>query len=445
LVESCYKNDNDDFNGNAAGSNTPESSKNESLLASKGNGNDQQAVKKSKQGKYMGFQPTTCDHCGVLYEKRRELVAHINSEHADKLLQCPSCPKKFALADSIKAHSKGCHAKEVYTCRWCDMKFRTPRRLQRHIGIEHLEKSIIGSKTKHYNCTLCGKTFRAKQLLDGHINQRHLNMRPYKCSTCGVEFCYVSSFKMHELMCTKSMMCELCNENFTTKTRLVEHQKTAHSAVRDTFVDAHKFRCYHCSRAYPDAFSLKCHLLCVNAASSTPSLVCDICGKKCLKPNGLAMHKAYRHPHEVAEREVSAVPVGGASNDVAATSDASACVKTRADSLANSFSVAATSVTCSDCGQKFPTSTALRSHQTCEHLSNGSNKHTRFTQQNEFLMACPSCGRKCRGKIGLGVHLRIKHAETQPTNVTCVKCDRTFDNKFGELLLLFLTDLYFST
>jgi uncharacterized C2H2 Zn-finger protein len=442
-VESCNGNDNP--NGNVAGSNTSKYSKRESLWVSAGNGSDQQAVQKTKHGIYKGFQPTTCDHCGVWYEKRRELVAHINSEHADKLLQCPSCPKKFALADSIKTHNKSHHVKEMYTCRRCDMKFLTLGRLRRHIRIEHLGKPVAASKKMHYNCTFCGKIFHSKQVLDGHINQHHLNVRPYKCSICGTDFCYVNNLKAHERICTNSMMCELCGENFSTKARLAEHQKSAHDVVLDALVDTPQLYCDHCNKNYPDEFSLKCHLLRVNAAAAKPSVLCDICGKECKKASGLTIHKAYCHPHEVAEREVSAVPVGGASNDVAATSDASAYIKTRADSLANSFSVAATPVTCSDCGKKFQSSLALRSHQVRKHLSNGSNKRTRFSQHTEVMMTCPSCGLECRGKVGLSAHLRIKHAETQLTDVTCDKCDRTFDNKFGELLLLFLTDLYFST
>jgi uncharacterized C2H2 Zn-finger protein len=244
---------------------------------------------------------TVCDHCGCCYEKRKELIAHINSEHADQLLKCPSCPKSFALHKSLKVHVMACHSEQMFSCRRCEMKFVTLSRLQRHIRIDHLGRPVKVVKTKPYGCTFCGKMFQTKQILDGHTNQHHLNLRPYKCSKCGVDFAYVNNFKMHERTCMKSMICELCGENFASKSGLAEHQKTVHNIVLDSAgdVDRPEFFCDHCNKDFPNELALKCHMARVGSAAQRSSVLCDICGKECKKAAGLTMHKAYCHPNEV--------------------------------------------------------------------------------------------------------------------------------------------------
>ena len=372
-------------------------------------------------------QLTVCDHCGCCYEKRKELIAHIVNEHHDKLLKCSSCPKSFALYKSLKVHLMACHSQEMFNCRRCDMKFVTLSRLQRHIRIDHLGRPIKVVKTKPYGCTFCGKMFQTKQILDGHTNQHHLNVRPYKCSKCGIDFAYINNFKMHERTCVKSLICELCGENFATKITLGEHQKTVHNIVLDTTIDVNKpeYVCDHCNKEFPTELSLKCHLARVGSAAQRSSVLCDICGKECKKAAGLTMHKAYCHPQEVNPSSQAS----NANEESNITSSADTLIS-KSQSTVTSNSTNSEPVTCADCGKICQTATSLRIHRTRMHSNAGVRRVARSVEHCEVDMCCPTCGQMCKGKVGLTAHLR-SHAPAVPSEVKCEKCDRTFDNKLG--------------
>jgi hypothetical protein len=103
----------------------------------------------------------------------------------------------------------------------------------------------------------------------------------------------------------------------------------------------------------------------------------------------------------------------------------------KSKSANNAFSVAATPVTCDDCGKVCQTSTSLRIHRTRMHSSAGPRRSvSRNVEHNEVDMCCPTCGQMCKGKVGLSAHLR-SHAPAVHTEAKCDKCNRTFDNKLG--------------
>lgn len=401
--------------------------------ANRGRGRPRKGMKEI--GERKSGQLIVCDHCGCCYEKRKELVEHITTEHSDKMLKCTKCTKSFALPKTLKVHLMICHAEETFNCSRCDMKFVTLNRLRLHVRIDHLGRPMAVVKKKLYGCSYCSRMFQTKQTLDGHTNQHHLNVRPYKCSKCSIDFAYINNFKIHERICLRSAMCELCGENFPNKGKLAEHQKSVHNTVLEVVTDENKpeFFCDHCNKEFLDETSLKAHLTRVRSAAQRSSVLCDICGKECKKAAGLTMHKAHCHPNEAKSN--TSLPTSNAP-DAAAEARAP---QSNGDALATSPAVVKTPVQCSDCNKMCRTPAALRIHRTRMH-SNSISCRSSGGVSNAESLCCPTCGQVCKGKVGLNSHLR-SHGSAEPNDFKCDKCDRAFDNKFGKQAGIYLFEV----
>lgn len=101
-------------------------------------------------------------------------------------------------------------------------------KFQRHLNI------------KSYKCETCGKAFLSSKLMKHHIKSVHekikskeYNQRPKMCETCGTILCNYRSYELHMLTQhegEKSFACDVegCSERFHFKQRLIQHKATHH-------------------------------------------------------------------------------------------------------------------------------------------------------------------------------------------------------------------------
>ena len=79
-----------------------------------------------------------------------------------------------------------------YCCMFndCTNEYSSKYNLQRHIEINHLKLRLT-------TCTICGREFVSEDSMREH-KYIHMNVKPYKCSACGMRFRNKCTFIRHQ-------------------------------------------------------------------------------------------------------------------------------------------------------------------------------------------------------------------------------------------------------
>ena len=95
----------------------------------------------------------------------------------------------------LQAHLKT-HTHQ-HECPVCNKMLKSKLALESHIKVIH-EGRDNGRVQKNYLCVTCGKLCRNKTVYTTHMNKAHLNVKPFDCPVCGMEFFAKSNLKQHE-------------------------------------------------------------------------------------------------------------------------------------------------------------------------------------------------------------------------------------------------------
>ena len=137
-----------------------------------------------------------CKHCDFVAKKARYLQLHMMRLHAEKTLTCQHCDKKYSVDRDLKAHLKT-HT-ELHGCDVCGKQLKSKVALESHIKVIHEGKPNDRAQ-KNYLCVTCGKLCRNKTVYTTHMNKAHLDVKPFDCSICGMQFFAKSNLKQHEM------------------------------------------------------------------------------------------------------------------------------------------------------------------------------------------------------------------------------------------------------
>lgn len=159
-----------------------------------------------------------CNVCGESFTEALDLLAHAEIHARFQPFKCQLCGDTFFEENKIKIHLMDNHHEELTesSCRLCGKQCRDQRSLIKH-SWEH-------SREKNHPCSKCGKTFHNKARLKRHISS-HRN---------------------------KSVMCEICHEEFPDGRQLMNH--------RHSHTKANQFPCHECGKTFGSRSSQQIHI-----------------------------------------------------------------------------------------------------------------------------------------------------------------------------------------
>lgn len=138
---------------------------------------------------HRGLTPYSCENCGLKFNCKINLRAHIQRMHiTGHEVKCPQCDKEFTNEKKLKLHISSVHDEKKFQCSLCGLKILNKYSLQRHMNIH--------TQTRDFVCPHCGKAFYCKSVLTIHL-RTHSGETPYVCNTCSKGFIHRRIYVMH--------------------------------------------------------------------------------------------------------------------------------------------------------------------------------------------------------------------------------------------------------
>lgn len=189
-----------------------------------------------------------CDHCGssVNNYRRHILKVHLNIKN----FFCDLCGYasffKCDMDQHMKVHVKKTQKQQqTYCCEACGLAFNKRFHLNAHVRSKHTEK------VRNHICHICNKAFYSSENLKKHIESH--NDKDMPCEFCGKLFSCINNLRTHLYYHSDpKFICEVegCDKKFYMRKRLRAHMKT-HANQKDfvcTFCD----KCYFSQVCYRD-------------------------------------------------------------------------------------------------------------------------------------------------------------------------------------------------
>ena len=89
-----------------------------------------------------------CSFCPKTFKTKNQLSCHEKRVHGEKTLQCPQCPKAYALIADFKQHIKMVHERFI-KCKICDFSCGTDFLLKKHISENHSNEEFTCNECEY--------------------------------------------------------------------------------------------------------------------------------------------------------------------------------------------------------------------------------------------------------------------------------------------------------
>ena len=191
----------------------------------------------------------SCSRCLLTFDSLKQLVHHKNAEHMIKEdpkketkidLRCSKCDKTYLDKRALKEHIITKHTKLFPVhCDFCGKGY-TKKNLRSHkkvcppkVKTPELDVKRNEKGERIWVCEKCAKIFKKSSQLQRH-EKKHLKVKDFQCSDCDVAYADKRNLIMHvnlkhpDSSLQFGLPCDLCNERFSTKTRVEFHKIEKH-------------------------------------------------------------------------------------------------------------------------------------------------------------------------------------------------------------------------
>ncbi|XP_077558528.1 uncharacterized protein LOC144174001 isoform X2 [Haemaphysalis longicornis] len=279
-----------------------------------------------------------CTECDYATFDRRSMVGHMRRKHGE-MLECPSCPRKFAHPWELTRHKRLKHSSAGHKeCPHCLRVFACPKTFAVHLTmheegqgyecpickrmfesdamLSHHSKSHTGTGSRR--CKECLRFFPTTDRLAKHqetysmkspdgtvvltcnagktdgqeVHQKKIDDWPFACDQCHLRFKYESSLTAHKMSAHekkakggKPFTCEICQKSFVSVLGLSSHIRT-HTGERP-------FECPECGATFGQKSSLRDHKLLKHSRAFR--FHCPLCSKGCISNYTLRKHLQAAH------------------------------------------------------------------------------------------------------------------------------------------------------
>jgi len=235
-----------------------------------------------------------CDTCDRAFTDKDLLMKHMSCHVELKPHECLQCGKKFSKANLLREHRKRHFEEGNFQCNFCQKKFFTPNKLREHIRIHTGEAPL--------KCGVCGKGFKRHSNLSEHkkIHEPNREVKPQKelfCH-CGKVFKTQRDLDWHKEgeHEKEPKKCTYCLEVFVHSSSLTRHIRMKHEG---NFMPEGKksslyARCPVCSQVFYKT-SINKHIRVKHQGQKPYS--CDICKKQFVAKCNLDNHK-WQHKNQ---------------------------------------------------------------------------------------------------------------------------------------------------
>ncbi|XP_050344895.1 zinc finger protein 850-like [Nymphalis io] len=408
-----------------------------------------------------------CELCSEKFLSLQEFNDHAVAIHAGSFdpdnqskcvdgrpTDCPICGKKNSSYPNLVKHLKIIHNEEKpHHCQHCDAKFEQTADLNKHIYMEHSDRSL-GMHTNepdislvkeeaeeyHYSCTECNAIFETVDAWTDHQVAEH-NQVAHHCDQCEKKFLRPSELAEHKNthLRVKFYPCSLCSNSYSTPQKLSEHVQQAHPGA-NTRGGETEFFCELCIRSFKSRQAYSNHMRIHSKVPTTnrkpgetkgfgPQIIgkpirhfsmqpgfspyvpnapycCDICGKGFMHKKNIWKHKKVLHADLLNDRndsEENTMQASTEEDDYNVDENGAILSTPQFDSfnftnLSNNMqqtSQDALPYSCELCYKRFPLRTSLWKHKRAKHgIINASASGASETQthsSNEGRSSCTIC------------------------------------------------------
>ena len=167
-------------------------------------------------------------------------------------------------------------------------------------------KNYLGTSDEQKDsvrCNICNMEFDSQDELNSHNSSIHpgggdvsggeakvdsRNNIKVQCDNCGKEFPNYSELEAHKETCSQKVRCNECDEMFDSNSKLAAHKASVHPVV--------SFDCETCRKTFTTRAKLNQHI----KDAHSPQ-ICNLCNQKFADKNALTQHKRQKHHFECSE------------------------------------------------------------------------------------------------------------------------------------------------
>lgn len=229
-----------------------------------------------------------CDLCPEQFVNMQDFNDHALAVHAGNFesdsqskcvdgrpTDCPLCGKKNSSYPNLVKHLKIIHNEEKpHYCQHCDSKFEQAADLNKHIYMEHSDRSLGMSNNEpdmsivkeeaeeyHYSCTECNAIFETVDAWTDHQVAEH-NQVAHHCDQCDKKFLRPSELAEHKNthLRVKFYPCSVCANSYSTPQKLSEHVQQVHPGVGAQAAADSEFFCDICIRSFKSRQAYSNHM-----------------------------------------------------------------------------------------------------------------------------------------------------------------------------------------